>query len=88
MSPIPRCSSPAFLQLSQWILNPLAYLDRCDLELHDELLTLLFAGHETTNCQLTLTGKLPVIPARRGITFGPKSGVTVQVEGKQSSLVV
>jgi cytochrome P450 family 110 len=38
-----------------------------------------------TNCQLTLTGKLPVIPARRGITLGPKGGVTARVEGKESS---
>jgi cytochrome P450 family 110 len=38
-----------------------------------------------TNCQLTLTGKLPVIPARRGITLGPKGGVTARIEGKESS---
>ena len=41
-----------------------------------------------TNCQLKLTGQLPVIPARRGITLGPKGGVNVRVEGKESSLVV
>ncbi len=35
-----------------------------------------------TSCQLTLTGELPVIPARRGVTLGPKGGVTVRVEGK------
>ncbi len=35
-----------------------------------------------TSCQLTLTGSLPVIPARRGVTLGPKGGVTVQVESK------
>jgi cytochrome P450 family 110 len=35
-----------------------------------------------TSCQLTLTGKLPVIPARRGVTLGPKGGVTVRVDGK------
>jgi cytochrome P450 family 110 len=35
-----------------------------------------------TSCQLTLTGKLPVIPARRGVTLGPKGGVTVRVESK------
>jgi cytochrome P450 family 110 len=40
-----------------------------------------------TNCQLTLTGKLPVIPARRGVTLGPKDGVAVRLESKQSSLV-
>ena len=32
-----------------------------------------------TNCQLKLTGQLPVIPARRGVTLGPKGGVTVRV---------
>jgi cytochrome P450 family 110 len=36
-----------------------------------------------TKCELKLTGKLPVIPARRGVTLGPKGGVTVRVEGKQ-----
>jgi cytochrome P450 family 110 len=36
-----------------------------------------------TSCQLKLTGKLPVIPARRGVTLGPKGGVTVRVEGKE-----
>jgi cytochrome P450 family 110 len=35
-----------------------------------------------TSCQLKLTGKLPVIPARRGIILGPKGGVTVRVDGK------
>jgi cytochrome P450 family 110 len=37
-----------------------------------------------TSCQLTLTGKLPVIPARRGIILGPKNGVTVQIESKNT----
>jgi cytochrome P450 family 110 len=36
-----------------------------------------------TKCELTLTGKLPVIPARRGIILGPKNGVTVRVESKK-----
>jgi cytochrome P450 family 110 len=35
-----------------------------------------------TKCQLKLTGKLPIIPARRGVTLGPKGGVTVRVDGK------
>ncbi|MFM2303300.1 MAG: hypothetical protein RLZZ135_709 [Cyanobacteriota bacterium] len=35
-----------------------------------------------TNCQLELTGELPVIPARRGVTLGPKGGVTVKVVAK------
>jgi cytochrome P450 family 110 len=35
-----------------------------------------------TNCQLELTGDLPVIPARRGVTLGPKGGVTVKVVAK------
>ncbi len=35
-----------------------------------------------TKCELKLTGKLPVIPARRGVTLGPKGGVSVRVEGK------
>ena len=35
-----------------------------------------------TNCQLELTGELPVIPARRGVTLGPKSGVTARVVAK------
>ena len=34
------------------------------------------------NCQLKLTGELPVTPARRGVTLGPKGGVTAQVIGK------
>jgi cytochrome P450 family 110 len=41
-----------------------------------------------TSCQLTLIGKLPVIPARRGVTLGPKGGISVRVEGKESSLVM
>jgi cytochrome P450 family 110 len=32
-----------------------------------------------TNCQLELTGELPVTPARRGVTLGPKGGVTAKV---------
>jgi cytochrome P450 family 110 len=35
-----------------------------------------------TNCQLELTGQLPVIPARRGVTLGPKGGVTAKVVAK------
>jgi cytochrome P450 family 110 len=35
-----------------------------------------------TKCQFTLTGKLPVIPARRGVTLGPKGGVTVRVDAR------
>jgi cytochrome P450 family 110 len=35
-----------------------------------------------TKCQLKLTGSLPIIPARRGVTLGPKGGVNVRVEGK------
>jgi cytochrome P450 family 110 len=35
-----------------------------------------------SHCQLKLTGKLPVIPARRGVTLGPKGGVRIRVEGK------
>jgi cytochrome P450 family 110 len=31
-----------------------------------------------TNCQLELTGKLPVAPARRGVTLAP-AAVTAQV---------
>jgi cytochrome P450 family 110 len=38
------------------------------------------------NCQLNLTGKLPVIPARRGVTLGPKGGVTVRVDAKGNIL--
>jgi cytochrome P450 family 110 len=37
-----------------------------------------------TKCQFTLTGKLPVVPARRGITLGPKGGVTVRVDARAS----
>ncbi len=37
-----------------------------------------------TNCQLELTGKLPVVPARRGVTLGPKGGVTAQVISKSN----
>ncbi len=35
-----------------------------------------------TNCQLQLTGELPVAPVRRGVTLGPKGGVTARVVGK------
>ncbi len=35
-----------------------------------------------TNCQLELTGELPVVPARRGVTLGPKGGVTTKVVAK------
>jgi cytochrome P450 family 110 len=35
-----------------------------------------------TNCQLELTGTLPVAPARRGVTLGPSGGVTAQVVSK------
>jgi cytochrome P450 family 110 len=35
-----------------------------------------------TNCQLELTGKLPVVPARRGVTLGPAGGVTAKVVAK------
>jgi cytochrome P450 family 110 len=35
-----------------------------------------------TNCQLELTGQLPVVPARRGVTLGPKGGVTAKVVSK------
>ncbi len=31
------------------------------------------------NCQLQLTGDLPVTPARRGVTLGPKGGVMAKV---------
>jgi cytochrome P450 family 110 len=36
-----------------------------------------------TKCQLKLNGKLPVIPARRGVTLGPKGGVTAELMGKE-----
>jgi cytochrome P450 family 110 len=39
-----------------------------------------------TSCQLKLTGNLPVIPARRGVTLGPKGDITVRLEGKESAL--
>jgi cytochrome P450 family 110 len=32
-----------------------------------------------SHCQLQLTGTLPAIPARRGVTLGPKGGITAQV---------
>jgi cytochrome P450 family 110 len=35
-----------------------------------------------SHCQLKLTGKLPAIPARRGITLGPKGGIEAQVVSK------
>ncbi len=31
------------------------------------------------NCQLELTGKLPIAPIRRGVTLGPNGGVTAKV---------
>ena len=31
------------------------------------------------HCQLELTGKLPAIPARRGVTLGPKGGIDAKV---------
>jgi cytochrome P450 family 110 len=31
------------------------------------------------NCQLELTGKLPIAPVRRGVTLGPSGGVTAKV---------
>jgi cytochrome P450 family 110 len=35
-----------------------------------------------TNCQLELTGTLPALPARRGVTLGPKGGIVAQVVAK------
>jgi cytochrome P450 family 110 len=32
-----------------------------------------------THCQLELTGELPVVPVRRGITLGPKGGIEAKV---------
>ena len=32
-----------------------------------------------THCQLELTGELPVIPVRRGVTLGPKGGIEAKV---------
>jgi cytochrome P450 family 110 len=32
-----------------------------------------------THCQLELTGKLPAVPARRGVTLGPKGGLEAKV---------
>ena len=60
MKKIPRCSSPAFLQLSQWILNPLAYLDRCKREYGDTfaiglpgaLNNIIFTGNPQTIQQI------------------------------------
>lgn len=34
-----------------------------------------------THCQLQLTG-IPVVPARRGVTLGPKGGVSVRLKSK------
>jgi cytochrome P450 family 110 len=34
------------------------------------------------NCQLELTGKLPIVPVRRGVTLGPAGGVTAKVISK------
>ena len=36
-----------------------------------------------TSCQMSLTGKLPIIPARRGITLGQKGDVTIRVTSKK-----
>jgi cytochrome P450 family 110 len=36
-----------------------------------------------TKCQLKLNGKLPVVAARRGVTLGPKGGVTAELVGKE-----
>ena len=60
MKKIPRCSSPAFLQLSQWILNPLAYLDQCDQKYGDTfaiglpgaLNNIIFTGNPQTIQQI------------------------------------
>ncbi|WP_310428391.1 cytochrome P450 [Chamaesiphon sp. VAR_48_metabat_135_sub] len=35
-----------------------------------------------SHSQLELTGKLPVVPARRGVTLGPKGGVSMKVFSK------
>lgn len=35
-----------------------------------------------TNCQLELTGDLPVLPARRGVTLAPKNGVMAIARGR------
>ncbi len=35
-----------------------------------------------THCQLELTDKLPVIPARRGVTLGPKGGINARIVAK------
>jgi cytochrome P450 family 110 len=36
-----------------------------------------------THCQLELTGTLPAIPARRGVTLGPKGGIVAKVVSKK-----
>jgi cytochrome P450 family 110 len=46
-----------------------------------ELKLVLFEA--IANCQLQLTGELPVAPVRRGVTLGPKGGVTAKVVGKR-----
>ena len=35
-----------------------------------------------SHCQLELTSKLPAVPARRGVTLGPKGGIEAQVVSK------
>jgi cytochrome P450 family 110 len=35
-----------------------------------------------THCQLELTGNLPAVPARRGVTLGPKGGIEAKVVSK------
>lgn len=35
-----------------------------------------------SHCQLELTSKLPAVPARRGVTLGPKGGIEAQVIAK------
>ena len=36
-----------------------------------------------SHCQLELTSKLPAVPARRGVTLGPKGGIEAQVVSKK-----
>ena len=36
-----------------------------------------------SHCQLELTSKIPAIPARRGVTLGPKGGIEAQVIAKK-----
>jgi cytochrome P450 family 110 len=35
------------------------------------------------NCQLELTGKLPIAPVRRGVTLGPQGGIDAKVVSKK-----